>query len=457
MASGYIIESLRKIPAAQYLYPALLVLLGVGLHTWPNSSGVLPGLSLHEIPAYSREAKRVYADTCNAIQDHAGGNKVSILMPTISLMVNPDLIELCGVERNVVPTDAPRIYMQAYSQILTTIQSSAESGEPNMLALVLSTDFPGIPGNMPTSKHMGSINHLFSSSIQFELVSIIRGPNGTGDIRVFKKIAAFSPIENVIGMKDMEGPYPDKNLPIVRWTLFPTSEFDVQVSRGHRTRLTLAGPPAQSRIMAKVRLSTGEGIDCEFGASILTECYIDFSAQSDLVHVKIEPRSVGQIGSTPKIGEAILLSRIKVVDMEKTAVKDTQGRESLFSRIDFLDGFGNMEGPYKKWDLPVVIWGRGDFSRIGIAGARSGLGMLLIEWRPGETVQAIDVLQKEVSIGRCTAGPQGNNFRRCEIHLPPGTITNDLLLRYVGDKQILSNKMNNSALFKRIQVIEKNA
>lgn len=456
MASGYIIESLRKIPAAHYLYTVLLVLLGVGLHAWPNSSGVLPGLSLNEIPAYSREAKRVFADTCNAIQDHADGSKVSILMPAISLMVNPDLIELCGIERDAVPADAPRIYMQPYSQILETIQSSTESGESNMLALVLSTDFPGIPGNMPTSKHMGSINHLFSSSSQFELASVIRGPNGTGNIRVFKKMAAFSPVENVIGMKGIEGPYPDKKLPIVRWTLFPTTEFDVHVFMGHRTRLTLSGLTALPRITANVRLSTGEEKNCEFGTGIFTECHIEFSAQTDLVHVKIEPRSVDQLASMPKTGEAILLSRIAVVDLEKAVVKDSQRHESLFSHIDFLEGFGNLEGPYKKWDLPVVIWGRGDSSRIDIAGMRGGSGMLLIEWRPGEAVQEIDVLHKDISIGRCMSGEPSNNFRRCQISLPSGALPRDLILRYVGDKQVLSNKMNNSALFKRIQYIEKN-
>ena len=102
------------------------------------------------------------------------------------------------------------------------------------------------------------------------------------------------------------------------------------------------------------------------------------------------------------------------------------------------------------WDL-----GRGDSSRIGIAGVRSGLEMLLIEWRPGETVQAIDVLHNDISIGRCMSGEPSNNFSRCQIYLPPGTISSDLILRYIGDKQILSNKMNNSALFKRIQLIEK--
>lgn len=257
-------------------------------------------------------------------------------------------------------------------------------------------------------------------------------------------------------MKDFEGPYPDQKLPIVRWTLFPTSEFDVQVSSGHRTRLILAGRSAMPKIMANVRLSTGEEKNCEFGASTFTECHFDFSAQANLVHVKIEPRSLEQIGSTPKAGEAILLSRIGVVDMEKTVVKDAQRQESLFSRIDFLEGFGDMEGPYKKWDLPVVIWGRGDSSRIGIAGGRGRLGLLLIEWLPGETVQAIDVIDNDISLGRCMSGEPSNNFRRCQINFPSGALSSDLIFRYIGDKQILSNKMNNSALFKRIQLIEKN-
>lgn len=456
MASGYIIETLRKTPVTYYLYTSILVLLGASLQAWPNSSGVLPGLNLNEIPSYSREAKRVFADTCNAIQDHSGGNKLSILMPAISLMINPDLIELCGLERDVVSIDAPKIYMHPYSQMLATIQSSVEYGEANMLALVLSTDFPGIPGNMPTSKHMGSLNHLFSSSTRFELASIVRGPNGTGNIRLFKKIAAFSPVENVVGMKGFEGPYPEKKIPIVRWTLFPASEFDIQVSQGHRTRLAIAGLPAQPQIIANIQLSTGDKKNCEFAANTFTECHLDFVAQTNNVHVKIEPHSPDQIESTPKTGEAILFSRIEVVDMEKAVAKVQKQRESLFSCIDFLDGFGNIEGPYKKLNLPVVIWGRGDFSRIGIANAHNLSGMLVIEWRPGETVQAIEILHGNNSIGRCMSGEPSNDFRSCQLHLPHETNSSDLILRYIGDKQILSNKMNNSALFKRIQIIEKN-
>lgn len=456
LASWYIIENLRKVSLGHHLYTAFLVLSGVVLHTWPNSSGVIPGLNLAEIPAYSREAKRVFADTCNAIVNHSGGNKVSILMPVISLMVNPDLIELCSIEGDAVPTDAPRIYMQPYDQMLATIQSNTESGESNMLAIVLSTDFPSIPGNMPTAKHMGSVNHLFSSSTRFRLVSVIQGPNGTGSIRLFKKIAAFSPIENVTGMKDFEGPYPETNLPIVRWTLFPASEFDLHVSPGHRTRLALAGLPALPRMAANVRLSTGGEKSCEFRVGIFTECYIDFSPQNDLVHVKIEPYRIEQIASMPATGEAILLSQIAVVDMEKPVVKDALRSESPFSGIDFLEGFGDIEGPYKKWDLPVVIWGRGDFSRIGIVSTSNEIRTLLIEWRPGEALQAVDVLYRDISIGRCLAGEPGNTFRRCEITLPLEMTSSDLTLRYVGDKRILSKKMNNSALFRRIQLVVEN-
>jgi hypothetical protein len=456
ISTAYILKSLRKAPVMLHLSTGVLVFLGTGLHVWPSSSGALPSLAHYEIPEYSREAKRVYTDICDAIQRQTGDNKVTILVPVISTTLNPDLIELCGFVRASVPIDAPRIYLQPYSQLMTSIRSNVESGERDILALVLSADSPGIPGNLPTSKYMGSIREFFSSSRHFERVAVIRGPNGAGYIEIFRKIAAFAQVENVFGMKGFEGPYPDKKLPIVRWSLFPETQFDLAVPRGSLARLTLEGMPATDKIIANVRLSTGEQTTCEFRASIFRECHLEFSAQTDSIHVAIVPRSVNQLEPKPGTAEAILFSRIEVRNLARAIPNGANLRESSFSHIDFVNGFGSLEGPYKQWDLPVVIWGRGDFSTIGIAGARENLAMLHIEWRPGEAVQEIEIVQGDVTIGRCSAGDASNSFRHCRVPLPTGATPSELLLRYVGDKQVLANKMHNSALFKRIQLVKKN-
>jgi hypothetical protein len=303
---------------------------------------------------------------------------------------------------------------------------------------------------------MGSINDLFFSSNQFELVDAIKGLNGIGNMHIFKKLDTFTPIENILGMKGFEGPYPEQKLPIVRWTLFPITEFDVPVSQGHRSRLTIVGRSAIPRIMANVIFSTGEEKNCEFNSSSFTQCQLAFSASTDLIHLKIVPHSLDDIGSMAKLGEAILLSRLEILDLDKTIDKDVKHLKSLFSNIDFLDGFGNMEGPYKKLALPVVIWGRGDFSRIGIVGENSLSRLLLIEWRPGEKVQAIDVVYRNTTIGHCMSGGQRDIFNHCQVDLPIGAKESDLILQYIGDKKILSNKMNNSVLYKRLQIINKN-
>jgi hypothetical protein len=208
--------------------------------------------------------------------------------------------------------------------------------------------------------------------------------------------------------------------------------------------------------VANIRLSGGEEKTCEFAMSVFTPCNVDFVPKTDMVRVKIEPQSGGQGESTPKSGESLLFSRISVAQIGGGEANGAQPGDSPFSGVDFLEGFGDVEGPYKEWELPVVIWGRGGFSRIGVVGTRGGSGMLLLEWRPGEAVQAIDIFHQDALLGHCTVNAPPGAFSRCELRLNSrDAASGELTLRYVGNIETLSNKMNNSALFKQVRFIEK--
>lgn len=319
-----------------------LVLAGILLQRWPVD-GALPDLPREDLVAFAAESQRVNSDICAAIGRYGNLGTSTVLVPVVSLGMNPDLVQLCDLQVGRTAMQAPLIYSAPFDVVMAALRDFDRSGEGNVLALILSEDYPGIPGNLSSSKQAGSVNHFFDKSSTFRLVAGIPGPRGSGLIRLFLKTPQGG------DPNGLQGPDP--------------------------------GGSAVGREQAEM-LRSG----------------------------------------------------------------------SSFRNVDFLSGFGSIEGPFRQWKLPVVRWGIGAESRFSVAGAAAGRGTLLMEWRPADGISALEVRSNEISVGRCQVESTGGEFSRCEIRLPPGDDSREFVVRYVREAMVAVPSQQNSALFKRIEI-----
>jgi hypothetical protein len=432
---------------------SILIAIALGLHSWPSRDGALPVMDIGDYPSYTREANRVHTETCDLLAKHADG-RVSLLIPVISTLVQPDVIQLCGLDRGGVAIKATALSMLPVDRLVAAIGAGDGTDGAGQLALVVSEDFPGIPYYVPSSKRVGTVNEAFFRSPRFEFLGLVPGPRGQGSLSLFRQRRGFVDLTEVRGMRDFEGPYPDRNLPVVRWSLNPGAAFEVPSTPGKPARLWLRGISAAPRLLARIRLSSGEDGFCAFNGHSLSDCHIDFTAREPRVRVELDFREEGADGgqrAVPAGSEGVLFSRIEVEALEPrqlpVAAAATGG---AFRRTDLLSGFGGLEGPYPRHGLPQVVWGRGYVSRIDLAGRDQGAGLLLLTWRPGAGIVRLEVLQAGRVLGTCQAAA---GFSHCRVPMEPVAGASEVELRYVGDQATLANPMGNSALFSEIRFV----
>lgn len=427
--------------------------VGLLLHRWPNSYGVVSATGLEEASRYSQGANRTYHEICTTIATNNLDQKASMIwVASVSIFINPTLIELCRIETNT-PIKSLNPSLLNYEEIISAFDLITDLPDENLLAFVISEDFPGTPGYLPVSKHIGTINYLFDSSGKYKQIGYIDGPNGAGKIRIFAKQPVFTILEHAFGVGTIEDPNSAQNLPMVRRAKFPGAEFDVIVTPGQRIKLLLSGRAAFPEVKATLRISSGDVGHCIFTADTFHECQLEFIPENERVHVDIEFQPEGADHLESESGQlAVLLSKLQIIG-EASLDSPQASTRSAFSYIDFLEGFGSVEGPYRKWKLPIVIWGRGEESRIGIAGAVNRAGILSLDWRPGDGIKGLDIQARGKTVGHCPSlAMPSTDFLNCEVNLPVGTLADGLVFRYLADQDI-TDKMHNSALFKLIRFI----
>jgi hypothetical protein len=110
------------------------------------------------------------------------------------------------------------------------------------------------------------------------------------------------------------------------------------------------------------------------------------------------------------------------------------GYRKPFRDLRAISGFLPIEGPYPKWDLPLVRWARGSSARAQMKTSWSGTGRLMMRARSPLAGQSINVLLNGQAIRTCDLA-EPNVFADCSL---PATISSspvvDLLFAKSGSE-----------------------
>lgn len=95
------------------------------------------------------------------------------------------------------------------------------------------------------------------------------------------------------------------------------------------------------------------------------------------------------------------------------------GRRPPFEDIVAQSGFLPIEGPYARWNLPIVRWANHDVAEIMLRGTRSGPVALVLRAQSPIPGQEITVAIEGSEVGRCSLVQPGKPID-CSIQIPEG-------------------------------------
>jgi len=202
----------------------VVVLLGLWLAKFPSALGVRGS---EAVESRNRLVRSVYA----TLKERAGYRKSSTFVTTFGT-VNSETLRFLALQEGAALTfldqalvdDLPA-YVGDLERADFAVASEPGSGE--------------VPAWLPSSKVEGQTLALIQSNPDF--VQIASLPTLTGKrYYIFERLPKFSGWTALTGMGEVEGPYPQWNLPKVRWGLGPATLLAVDAAQAGRMRLVMS-------------------------------------------------------------------------------------------------------------------------------------------------------------------------------------------------------------------------
>jgi hypothetical protein len=200
------------------------VLLGIWLAKFPSVWGVRGS---EAVESRNRLIQGIYA----TLKERTGPQKSSTFVTTFGT-VNTETLRFLALQDGAELTFSDR-------HLSDNLPDYARSLESADFAVASDSGNGEVPDWLPSTRVQGQTLALIRSSPDF--VQIASFPTQSGKpYYVFERRAKFSGWKALSGMDEVEGPYPQWNLPKVRWGLGPASLLAVDGAQGGRIRLIMS-------------------------------------------------------------------------------------------------------------------------------------------------------------------------------------------------------------------------
>lgn len=289
---------------------------------------------------------------------------------------------------------------------------------------------------------------------------IVTSTTVAGD--VFRSLdVQFSRVSN---FASLEGPYPQWNLPRVRWGLGP------------ETRIEFVSDEAREVNMVFLVRTSIE--DQEMEVSLNNKAIKKVHVRSDLkegAFQEVQVKGVLRKGRNglvldysrwKKDGEkrlAVLFSLVQIgsgdfVAQERAREKAIH-KEDIFksTSIEFgnFSGFRNLEGPYPKWKLPKVRWGLGPETNMAVISAKQREVNIVLWVRTHIKGQDMEIMVNDQPIMKTLVKPnlETGKFQVIDVLAPLKEGANIVTLKY--SKWAQTHGKNNgpiAVLFSKIEI-----
>jgi hypothetical protein len=200
------------------------VLLGIWLAKFPGVWGVRGS---EAVESRNRLIRGIYA----TLKERSGSQKSSTFVTTFGT-VNVETLRFLALQDGAELTLSDR-------HLSDNLPDYARSLESADFAVASDSGNGEVPDWLPSTRVQGQTLALIRSSPDFVQIASFPTPSGK-PYYVFERRPKFSGWKALSGMGEVEGPYPQWNLPKVRWGLGPASLLAVDGAQGGRMRLIIS-------------------------------------------------------------------------------------------------------------------------------------------------------------------------------------------------------------------------
>ena len=229
----YLIEGFlaqRRLRFLAIVFPGVLVLYGVLGYTWPITSKTFSVVEAETASRYRKTIDAMVDDVAEDIEE-AGFDSAMLYMLGMHPYVNFQTLQYEVSKKrmgNIAVTAKP--FLSDANRHLEKVKDANYVMTFSDGIVALRTQLPFHNAQLQSTV----INHI-KESTDFCLLASYPIADA-GHVSIFKNFGSlppWSPLTSIEGLGSLEGPYPDRGLPTIRWGLWPTSAFVIDdISEG---------------------------------------------------------------------------------------------------------------------------------------------------------------------------------------------------------------------------------